>query len=814
MFASLKTGVSVDASSAANTVVATSAFHNTTTPVIGIVQSQGITLPQSPFVSAMRGNFYPGPGAAVIDSALNALQDRSTFVAVNSSVGIGPSPILAPDRDMFGQLRGDDPLQASQPGLGANVFKDRGAIDRVDFIQPYARLAIPLDDGSEDLAAAAPNVVILSGDATSQTRFELQLDDLGIGIDKSTVVPEAFSLTLQGSPLVEGKDYIFRYLETSNRVVLESASVFRPGSYVLTAHSREEEPSQTGLLIDYANNTLLANNPDGTTTFSIILMSTPDIPTAVTGTTASSTVNLVWMAPAFDGGAVITDYLIQYSSDAGATWTTYADGTSASSSATVTGLINGTGYIFRVAAVNSEGTGGYSAPSSTLTPGAIITVPTAPSGLTGVAANAQVSLTWIAPVSNGGAAITDYLIQYSPDSGVTWSTFVDGASTSTSANVTGLTNGVGYLFRVAAVNSAGTGGFSSPTSTLTPQSPFAPPGAPTGVAGYRGNGQVILSWTAPTSNGGPAITDYAIEYRPATGSTWIPFTDGVSASTSSVVTGLTNGTGYVFRVAAVNIGGIGAYSTPTTPITPSAIATVPAPPTAVTGTATDAAVLLSWTAPVTNGGATISDYAVQYSSNGGTTWLNANDGLSAATTAWVRGLTNGTNYVFRVAAVNSAGTGSFSSRSTAVMPVVQVVFNVASNTVTSDVTTRVGAVQLVKRGAGSLVLSQSNSHIGGTVLEAGLLKIQNSSALGSGPLTVRAGATLVLDLLGAAIPVSSLTLDAGGRIDFGYGHMTIPYDASSWPSVRDLLIQGHAANWSGTSGFGTCLLYTSPSPRD
>ena len=197
VFASLKTGVSVDASSAANTVAATSAFHNTTTAVVGILQSQGITLLQSPFVSAIRGNFYPSPLAAVIDSALNALQDRSTFVAVNSGVGIGPFPILAPDRDLFGQLRSDDPSQAGLPGLGGSVFKDRGAIDRVDFIQPYARLAVPLDDGSEDLAAAAPNVVILSGDTTSQTRFELQLDDLGIGIDKSTVVPEAFTLTLQ-----------------------------------------------------------------------------------------------------------------------------------------------------------------------------------------------------------------------------------------------------------------------------------------------------------------------------------------------------------------------------------------------------------------------------------------------------------------------------------------------------------------------------------------------------------------------------------------------------------------------------------------
>jgi hypothetical protein len=54
----------------------------------------------------------------------------------------------------------------------------------------------------------------------------------------------------------------------------------------------------------------------------------------------------------------LTDYIVQYSTDQ-SSWTTFADGTSTTPSATVTGLTGGTNYYFRVAAVNSVGTGAY-----------------------------------------------------------------------------------------------------------------------------------------------------------------------------------------------------------------------------------------------------------------------------------------------------------------------------------------------------------------------------------------------------------------------------------------------------------------------
>lgn len=96
-----------------------------------------------------------------------------------------------------------------------------------------------------------------------------------------------------------------------------------------------------------------------------------------------------------------------------------------------------------------------------------VTAPGAPTGLTATAGVGQVSLAWTAPASNGGAPITDYRVEYSANDGVSWSTFSDGVSTATTAAVTGLTAGAAYLFRVSAINSAGTGAASA-TATATP----------------------------------------------------------------------------------------------------------------------------------------------------------------------------------------------------------------------------------------------------------------------------------------------------------------------------------------------------------
>tara|TARA_Y100000034_G_C6898929_1_gene415095 strand:+ start:1305 stop:2195 length:891 start_codon:yes stop_codon:yes gene_type:complete len=99
----------------------------------------------------------------------------------------------------------------------------------------------------------------------------------------------------------------------------------------------------------------------------------PNAPTLLGGTASNAQVALTWRAPTYDGGGInpISGYTIQYSTDSGTTWATVvADTASLDPIYTVTSLSNGTSYIFRVAALNADGTGAYSSSSLNAIPSA------------------------------------------------------------------------------------------------------------------------------------------------------------------------------------------------------------------------------------------------------------------------------------------------------------------------------------------------------------------------------------------------------------------------------------------------------------
>ncbi len=135
----------------------------------------------------------------------------------------------------------------------------------------------------------------------------------------------------------------------------------------------------------------------------------------------------------------------------------------------------------------------------------------------------------------------------------------DGVSTATGWVHAGLSNGTAYAYRVSAVNGVGTGAASG-TASATPSSGATVPGAPTGLVATQGDARNDLSWTAPGSDGGSAITDYLVEVSTDAGASWATVSDGVSTATSHAHTGLANGTAYLYRVSAVNGVGTGADS--------------------------------------------------------------------------------------------------------------------------------------------------------------------------------------------------------------------------------------------------------------
>jgi hypothetical protein len=288
------------------------------------------------------------------------------------------------------------------------------------------------------------------------------------------------------------------------------------------------------------------------------------------------------------------------------------------------------------------------------------TVPVAPTGVYATPGNGSTTLTWIAPTNNCGRQVTDYKI--TPYIGSAAQSAIRTGSAATTANVTGLTNGVTYTFTVAAINSIGAGPDSARSNAVTPTAVTAP-GAPTGVNGVAGDRSVALDWTAPSNTGGSAITSYRITRY--IGSTPQAFRLTDSPATDAVVTGLSNGSVYTFRVAAINAVGVGADSAASNEVAPRAD-TVPDVPTGVTGTAEDAAVRLSWSAPSEDGGRPITSYRI--TPYVGSTAQTVVETGSSATSATVTGLTNGTAYTFVVAATNAVGTGADSTPSAAVTP--------------------------------------------------------------------------------------------------------------------------------------------------
>src|SRR2546427_7099308 len=178
------------------------------------------------------------------------------------------------------------------------------------------------------------------------------------------------------------------------------------------------------------------------------------------------------------------------------------------------------------------------------------TPPSAPQNLAATTGNAQVTLTWKAPASDGGSPVTNYKIYSGVAPGSeTLLTTVGNVLTYTDSAAT---NGVTYYYQVSAVNSPGEGAKSNEASAApsAPPPPPSPPSAPTNLVATAGNAQVGLTWQAPGSNGGSAITNYKIYRGTSSNGETLIATIGNQLSYSDG--GLTNGVTYYYQVSAVN----------------------------------------------------------------------------------------------------------------------------------------------------------------------------------------------------------------------------------------------------------------------
>ena len=184
-------------------------------------------------------------------------------------------------------------------------------------------------------------------------------------------------------------------------------------------------------------------------------------------------------------------------------------------------------------------------------------------------------------------------------------------------------------------------------------------GAPTSVSATAGNAQAIISFTAPSSNGGSEITSYTATSSPDD----ITATVNQAGSGDITVTGLTNGTDYTFTVTATNAIGTSVASAASSSVTPVELI-VPGFPTSVSAIAGNEEATVSFTAPSSNGGSEITSYTATSSPDD----ISATVNQAGNGDITVTGLTNETSYTFTVTATNAIGTSVASAASNSVTP--------------------------------------------------------------------------------------------------------------------------------------------------
>jgi autotransporter-associated beta strand protein len=396
-------------------------------------------------------------------------------------------------------------------------------------------------------------------------------------------------------------------------------------------------------------------------------------------------------------------------------------------------------------------------------------IPPPPASASAYASNGSVLVSW--PVTPGA---TSYNINRSTTSNTNFSTIANGVTGPVCGSGTNdstwldttATNGTTYYYEVQSANVTGTSASSAESTGTAPSlsAPSTPPGAPTGLTATGGNGQVSLSWTAPSGANYYIVQRSTLYANTNTGGTYntlrtITLTNTVT-SLSYIDTSVNNGTIYSYTVTAANASGTGS-ATAGAIVTPAA----PAPTTAPTVSATPGSgqITLNWPA-VTGAVGYVIEMAT--SPGGPYTYLASVTELTYVET----GLANGVTYYFLVEATNSGGTSTNSNTASATtLP------PPPSSLTATPGNTQVSLSWPIVTSATSYVIARSTtsggsyttigSSPGPTYTDTGLTNgttyyyvVASMNANGTGPDSSQAGATPV-----STVPVApnNLTATAG-----------------------------------------------------
>lgn len=433
----------------------------------------------------------------------------------------------------------------------------------------------------------------------------------------------------------------------------------------------------------------------------------PDAPSSLTLAADDRQITVSWGEPA-DHDSAINDYDVEYrvciatgadrtvlTCDPAdeATWGSWLthNHSGASRTTTITNLTNGTKHQVRVRARNANGVGPWSVPAPT-DGERPVGAPAAPKTPRVTAGDATLTVSWIIPRSNG-SVISGYDVWYRPcastpsefmvlscASNPTWGGWVKtpvvGKDVITLAIASGLTNGTDYQVQVRAKTSTREGPWSSPVTAM----PIGAPSAPTDVEVASGNRQLIVSWPAPSSNGSN-VTGYKIRYcgtsggdcDPSTGTDWVTRSVSGASRRSYPISSLMNGSEYTVQILTTSNKGDSDWETAVPATVMAGGPSQVSPPRLMPGSGS---ISVTWRAPAKNH-SEISSYVVEHRACSATNsnpdvltcasnptwgdWSSAGVSFGDGTTATISGLTGGTRYQVRVRAVNTQGSGQWSS---------------------------------------------------------------------------------------------------------------------------------------------------------
>ena len=542
------------------------------------------------------------------------------------------------------------PIEVQVLDASGNILSDNptaGVLDvltNLDFVSPTtATPATITADGTSTITFAITDVG--TGDLTDMD-VEIQMEDANNNIVSDQIYPNQSFQPNQTSQV-----YTYNWTPSALTPAVTKLGVYTAVITINNPQAPWYTNYYTSPVSTDATVTIVAGSSTGAT-FSSTTAAVPNPVVVGHSTTITSTVTNVGKAALTNG--TVTMYVIppngslanpvQTISCTGLNFT-ISTGATPSQNCVLDWSVGGAAtpgvYTVELGVYDSTGATNYYWNPSAL----LITVgapPAAPTNLTAQGGNNSVTLNWTA--STGAASYSVY--RGTTAGGESATPIITGITGTTFTDTTAVNNTT-YYYEVAAVNSTGTSSMSNEASAT----PSAPPVAPTGLTATAGNASVTLSWSVVTGATGYNIyrgtTAGGEGATPVTTVTTLGFTDS----------GLTNGTTYYYKVAAINSGGPGPMSNEAsaTPEPPA-----PAAPTGLTATPGNASVTLSWTA--TTGAASYNVYRGTAAGGEGATPIATGLASPAYTDT---GLTDGTTYYYKVAAVNSGGTSGMSNEASA-----------------------------------------------------------------------------------------------------------------------------------------------------